>query len=60
MGKTRENIEAVGGISSHICNILQNGGAGGATFQCLDLGSINGHVEAIGGVTYRFLTTGNG
>ena len=58
MGKTMEHLEAGGGGSSHIFDILQSGGAGGATVQCGDVGDINGRGEAIIRGTNVFFTTG--
>ena len=55
MGKTRENIEAGRGGSSHIGKFVQIGGAVGAIFWNRDMGAINEHRETLSGGTYGFL-----
>ena len=47
MGNTREHLEAVGVVSSKICNLLQSRCACGATVRIKDVGAINDHGEAI-------------
>ena len=59
LGKTRDHLEARGGVSYQKLNVLQSGGAGGVTDRIRDMGDINGHGEAIIRGTYGFLTTGD-
>ena len=55
MGNTREHLEAGRGVSSHIGNFLQSGGAGGDIVRNGDVGLINGHGEELSRSTYGFL-----
>ena len=57
--KTRYHIEVVKVGSPHIGYFLQSVSAGGSVVWSGDVVSINGHGEALSGVTYGFLTTGD-
>ena len=60
MGKTREHLEARRGVSSHIGDFIQSGGAGSDIILSGDVGAINVQGEALSGGTYGFLMTGDG